>query len=486
MEALVRRYARTHGPFTTSEVARRFRVPAGQIEPVLRLLEGNDQVVHGDFRPGGSEREWCDVEVLRRVKRRTLAKLRHEVAPVERSVLARFLPAWHGVGEAAIGRGRLEEALAQLEGLPLSYAELERVILPSRVRGFLPRQLDELGAMGFLVWVGAGALGSDDGKIALYRRDRVARLLEPAPPPEHPSELHESIVDHLRERGACFFGELLSAHASATRTEALEALWDLVWAGQVTNDTFQALRALRARRRAKAGRRQKGADALMAAGGRWSLVSSLLTDAPEPTERAHARAVSLLERHGLVSREMAILEALPGGFSAVYGVLKAMEEAGKIRRGYFVEGLGGMQFAFPGAVDRLRSMRRPPDRPEVVLLSAVDPASPWGWLMPWPDAEVGAHSPRRVAGASVVMVDGQLVLYLDRRGTRLRTFVGADERDELLLALGALSEVAERSRGKLLRIEDIDGEPARTSGHLPLFREARFTADHRGLILEVG
>ena len=485
LERLISRYARTHTPFEAGAPAARFGLSSGQVEAALRALEARGRLVHGEMRPLGTSLEWCDPDVLRRIKRLTLARLRNEVAPVDRAVLGRFLPAWHGIGEAAIGRGRLEEAIVQLEGLPLSYGELERSILPARVRGFAPRMLDELGAMGFLVWVGHGALGHDDGRIALYRRDRVARLLEPPAFPAELDDRHRAILGHLESRGASFFTELERACTGATPAQALDALWDLVWAGLVTNDTFQALRSLRMRRKKTVRRRPgKNGDHSGVSGGRWSLVSHLLAGAPEPTERMHARAVMLLDRHGIVSREAAALEAMPGGFGATYRVLRAMEEAGRVRRGYFVEGLGGAQFAYPGAVDRMRALRADPDAPEVVVLSAVDPASPYGWLVPWPDTTSTGQGPRRAAGASVVLVDGVPVVYLDRGGKRMRTFRDTTDRERILVAARALERIARSSRKKVLRIEQIDGNPARGSPLEPLLREADFGADHRGLVLE--
>jgi len=339
-------------------------------------------VLRGSFHRGDGE--WCDADVLRRIKRRTLARLRGEVEPVDRTTLARFLPAWHGLDRPGRGLGRLEEVIVQLEGMPLSYGELERSILPVRVDGFQPRMLDELGAMGFVVWVGCGALGPGDGRVALYRRQSVRKLLDPPQRPDELSPLAGRILELLAAQGACFFTEIEascagagSAHAS--RDELVEALWDGVWAGLVTNDTFQPLRSLGGKRSARPAKR-RGADPRSA--GRWSLVAPLIGEGVGATERAHARALMLLERHGLVSREAASLEALPGGFSAVYPVLRAMEDAGKVRRGYFVEGIGGAQFAFPGAVDRLRGLRVPAREPQVTLMSAVDPANPYGWILP--------------------------------------------------------------------------------------------------------
>ncbi len=504
LDALVARYARTHGPFAASTLASRYALPLGPVVDALGRLEAGSVVVSGELRPGGRGRDWCDADVLRQIKRRTLAKLRGEIAPVEAAVLGRFLPAWHGLddgrrasgaarapspsGPAPTAPARLEDALAQLEGLPLSYAELEQVILPARVPSFSPPMLDELGAMGWLVWVGRGALGKADGRVAFYRRERAGLLLPVPQPPEDAvlEPLHRAILERLEQRGACFMVELqeLEPSRGLERDALQDALWDLVWWGLVTNDTFAALRA-----HARPAARRVGPRGRAAAGGggRWSLVASLRSARFDETARAHARAVTLLERHGVVTREAAGLEELPGGFAAVYPVLKAMEEAGKVRRGYFVEGLGGAQFASPGAIDRLRALRDPGDAEAAMVLSAVDPASPFGWLLPWPDREGDERTgagPRRVAGASVVLVGGQLVLYVDKGGKRLVTFPAAQAPERLAAAARALDAVARRQRGRLLRVETIDGEPARGSPHEAALREAGFGSDLRGLTLE--
>ncbi len=485
LDVLIARFARTHGPFVISTVAARYALPPGQVSDVLRRLEARGVVLSGELLPGGRGREWCDNEVFRQIKRRTLAKLRGEIAPVEAAALARFLPAWHGIGEGRRGPARLEEVLAQLEGFAVSYAELEQAILPARVPDFSPRMLDELGATGWLVWVGRGALGKTDGRVALYRRERVGLLLAPPQPPEGAviDPLHAAILQRLEQRGACFMVELLDLGGDADRNALQEALWDLVWWGLVTNDTFAALRAharptvqrVGARGRASAG-----------GGGRWSLVAGLRHGPVDETATAHARAVTLLERHGVVTREAAAFEELPGGFSAVYRVLKAMEEAGKLRRGYFVEQLGGAQFALPGAVDRLRALREH-EGPELpVVLAALDPANPFGWLLPWPlrGEDKGGGGPRRVAGASVVLVGGQAVLYVDKGGKRLVTFPAADDPVRLATAARALLGVAARSRRRMLCVETIDGEPARSSRHGDVLRGADFRSDVRGLTLE--
>lgn len=480
---VVQRFARTHAPFVGGVLATRFGVDQERVDQTLAALERTDTVLRGAFRPSGATEEWCDADVLRRIKRHTLAKLRGEIAPVDAEALGRFLPQWHGIGQAQGGPGRLEEALAQLEGHPLSWKELETVLLPDRVPGFHARMLDELGAMGWLVWVGCGALGKSDGRVAFYRRERVSVLLEEPEVPEELDPVHHTVLARLQERGACFFAELQTACGPGVRVrEVREALWDLVWHGLVTNDTFAALRALLRPQRPGRGSLRGGTAAGL--GGRWSLVKSLLSPEVTTTERAHARAVTLLERHGVVTRETASLEGLKGGFSAVYRVLRAMEDSGKIRRGYFVDGIGGAQFASPGAVDRLRAAKTVEER-DVVVLSALDPANPYGWLLPWPYRdETHKTGPRRVAGASVVLVDGIVVFFVDKGGKRMVTFPAADDADTAAIAAGALVVVARRQRGKLLRIEKVDGEPARGSAFADLLGEASFRSDPRGLTLE--
>jgi ATP-dependent Lhr-like helicase len=496
LEGLVTRYARTHGPFTRAELAGRYALCEAQLGPTLQALLDSGALVAGALRPGGEGEELCDVEVLRRIKRRTLVRLRAEAAPAPAGTLARFLPAWHGLHSPREGILGLQHALEQLEGLALPVSDLERAILPARVRDFAPAMLDELGATGWLCWVGAGALGAGDGKVALYRRDHVAALLEPRAAQEDLGPLARTLLAHLTRRGACFFAELRAACAHASSDELLAALHQLIWAGLVTNDTFEPLRSLRPLR-SKSSRAQSRALA-KAAGGRWSLVAELARGQPSPTERAHARSVKLLERHGFVTREVAALEEVPGGFAALYPVLSAMEEAGKIRRGYFVEDLGGAQFAEPGAVERLRALvQQPPGG--ALLLAAVDPANPFGWSLRWPDepdelpdaieAAASANTtktrtPRRVAGAVLVLVDGAPVLYLGSGGKHLTSFPAARDQAALGSAVDALLELARRTRGKLLRVEQIDGERAHSSKLAPRLLTLRFTQAYRGLELE--
>jgi len=489
MDALLLRYARTHGPFTAADVATHFGIAPSLAHLMLQAFAADGRLLHGEFRPGATLEEWCDPEVLRNVKRRTIARLRGQVAPLTRDVLGRFLPAWHRVDGRA-RHDRLEEAIAQLEGLPLSHRELERFILPARVRNFRPQHLDDLGAQGQLVWVGHSPLGSDDGRIVLYRRDRVHRLLVPAVPEEAMIEWndrHRRILELLGGRGASFLTELTAA-VKGTPAEVMEALWDLVWAGLVTNDTFTALRSLAGRPRPGAERSRRSGTPRRAtrqtSSGRWSLVRHLILEETSATERAHAWAATLLERHGLVVRETAAIEGMRS-FGSTYRVLREMEEAGKVRRGYFIEGLGGAQFAYAGVIDRLRSIREQPQEPEVIVLSATDPANPWGWLLPWPEyQDESAAPPRRAAGATVVLVDGVPVFYLDRGGRRLRSMAGADA-EPVARAAAALRTLANRRPRNTLTLEKIDGRQATVADLAHVLMQAGFVRDYLSLRLYV-
>ncbi len=428
--------------------------------------------------------------------------------------LARFLPAWQGVatsgssGTPVAIRGpaaleRLAEVVDQLAGLPIPASVLERDVLPIRVPGYQPRLLDELGAMGEVAWVGRGSLGRDDGRVVLYRPGR--ELLRPdglADGVERPGgELHERIRAHLRRRGASFYRELYGAVGGRSDREVLDALWDLVWAGEVSNDTFAPLRALRWKRPARDRRPRPGRLTSLGppeAAGRWSLASLPADDVPDEapaatrTERVHALALALLERHGVVTREAVASEPIEGGFSAVYPVLRAMEEAGRIRRGYFVDGLGAAQFALPGAVDRLRAMRDQPGElagehgRTVHLLAAADPANPYGAALPWPRRGDADRRPfQRAAGAYVALVDGAACLYLDRGGTSLQTLPAADDAAVLAAALGALADLVHDGRVRELVLAKIDGDPVAGSPARDALLAAGFVPGYRGYALRV-
>ena len=488
---LGRRWARRRGPFAASQFAHRFGLSAEDGAAVLAQLVLRAELVSGAFRPGGEGSELCHPEVLRKLRRRTLDRLRAEVAPVPAQILGLFLPRWHGVAGPAAGTRSLDDALDKLEGLPTSFVELERLMLPARMGGYHGRLLDERGARGELVWIGAGALRHGDGRVRLLRRNNAALLGSSDPTlPDSAGVLHQAVLDYLANRGASFFGDLCLGCGDATAGSVEQALWDLAWAGLVTNDTFAPLRSRASGVRQGTRVARRALSSML--GGRWTLCAQPSAKLPSPTAQAHARALMLLARYGVVSREMALLEDLPGGFGPIYQVLGEMERAGQLRRGYFVHGLSPAQFARTSVVDQLRELRsaaaddpRRANAPaDGVLLAATDPANPYGALVPWPQttAPEGVEL-RRAKGAAVVLVRGAAVLYLDGAGRRLWSFRDAGPED-VQLAAQCLRTLAARKRGKMLRIEQLDGEVARRSAHAAALCAAGFSADHKGLVLD--
>ena len=490
---LVRRFAQTHGPFTTAELRVRYGIDCSA---ALSSLEREGRLVRGELRPGGSEREWCHPEVLRRLRRASLAALRKEIEPADQRALARFLPAWQGVDRhpaSGAGVDRLRDVLVPLQGLALPPELWERDVLPRRVGAYSPVWMDQLCASGELVWIGAGALGRHSGRVSLYFRED-ASTLGPPPPPKG------SVVDSrphtlVRERlaaGACFFTDLL-VDVELSPEELQEALWDLAWAGEATNDAFSPLRAPRltlaraqrerVRSAARAGRfagRRRGGAAEQVQ-GRWSLTEPLFRDEVDPSARRRALAELLLERYGVATREQVLAEGLPGGFSAIYPELSQLETLGVARRGYFVEGLGGAQFALPGAVERLRAQSAEGNL--ALVLAAVDPAQPYGAVLPWPARHGdGGRRPARVAGAHVVLASGEPILYLERGGRGLQTLVAADH-PQLEPALAALAEEVKRGRIRRLGLEKVDGELAIGSRLGPMLVELGFQEGPRRLTL---
>ena len=507
LASLVRRYARTHGPFSVADLARRLGSSTRAIVDALRQLADAGTVVEGEFRPGASGAEWVDAGVLRTLRQRSLARLRREVEPVEQAALARFATGWHGIDAPRPGESALLDAIVQLQGAFVPASDLESRILPSRVAGYEEGDLDELLASGSAVWVGGGASGPRDGRVALFMTEHLDLL--PEPRDDRPTgATHVKIREALAARGALFFPQLQAAIGGGFTPEVLEALWDLVWAGEVTNDTLQPLRGMfrpsssRARRRVAPRSVYPSRASMMLTAqhatsltketaGRWSLVDALRMKELTATERVTARVRQLLERHGVLTREAVQAEGVSGGFAAVYGVLKAMEDAGRVRRGYFVAGRGATQFALPGAVDRLRVVRESSGASgaadsvtRVTTLAATDPANLFGAALPWPERSEG-RKPMRVAGALVILVDGTLAAWLSRDEHALLSFIEGDEPDAVrtrVLVAEALAAEAGPERRTPFFLDEVDGLPVDDSSFAEPLRKAGFVRTPRGYL----
>ena len=532
LDELVARFAATHVPFEAESIAQRLGIGEARVTASLNRLETARRVTRGAFRPDGTGTEWCDTSVLRTVRRRSLARLRHEVEPVPPEAYARFVAAWHSVDRPRRGADALADAITQLAGAPVAASILEADVLPARVARYSGTDLDALLASGELVWIGAGSLGPNDGRVRLYWRDEIATL---APPPDDEPDdpVTAALLGHLAERGAAFWPDLLNAAASGLRDDdpegssspplaspatstdfsarVLAALWDLVWAGLVTNDTFAPLRTLGPRRSARRSRnaasRSSGAGRAAGSGrqgarrgragvltrsgpgrrprpgrlrsggppsaaGRWSLTSLLREPAPSPAERAHGSAQALLERHGIVTRPGVLAEGHPGGFAAAYGILRALEERGSVRRGHFVEGLGAAQFATAAAVERLRDHRE--GAGDVLMLGAADPAQPYGAALSWPPS---GGRPSRTAGGHVVLADGVPLVMADRGGRTLHTFEHAATD---LRWIDALRQALADGRLAKVELARIDATPAAEHPIHDTLTENGFTPGYRG------
>ena len=444
------------------------------------------RLIEGEFRPNGTQREWCDADVLRTIRRRSLAKLRKEAEPVDPPVLARLFTNWQHATKKRRGLDALLEVIESLQGFPMAASIFESEILSARIEDYKPSDLDTLSAAGEIVWAGVEPLGEKDGRIALYLTDhlpllhvipsvardlgggsRQARASQPLPPgslaPAR-DDIDSRILDHLRTHGASFFGDIQAALGGFPK-DLVDALWDLVWQGAITNDTFHALRAYTRPKQPRASGFRSRRIAPASTQGRWSLV-------PPPrgseTERAAALAHQMLARYGIVTREAP-------GFSSVYPVLKGMEEAGRIRRGYFVAGLGATQFASAGAVDLLRSLRDEPEKPEVVMLAATDPANPYGAIVKWPESP---WTLSRSVGAQVILVNGLMACYLSRGAKQLYLFLPEDEPSRSAVAR-AVAETLPIGRRAML-IAEINDEPAARSPLAPFLVEAGFAATAMG------
>jgi len=470
---VVGRYARTHGPFSVAEAAAALNLPVAVILEVLARLEASGRVAPGGYRPGGTDAEWIDTNVLRRVRRASLARLRSEVEAVESRDLARFLPRWQAAGPSSPRRTTDPLAVVErLAGARLIASSLESDVLADRG---VTSGLDELLASGEAVWIGRGPIGDRDGSLALYPRSSVPLLhwagsTDAPDAPDGP--MHEAIRTRLGD-GASFFADLYSAAGGGDPTETLSALWDLIWAGEVTNDTLAPVRAFIGKGISSRRRRKPVLSAATppAGVGRWYAVSDLHRTTPSAEESATAVAKALLDRHGVVGRDTVLAEGVPGGYAGLYPVLAALEDIGAARRGYFVEGLGGAQFGIPGAVDRLRSR----ETTGLFTLAASDPANAYGAAVPWPDHPTA--KPARRAGAYVVMDGGRLIAFVDRAGRSVASFT----EDGAIFARG-LALLGPRM--KHWTVERIDGAPAADSPYRPDLVDAGFTMGYKGLTLK--
>ncbi|MCU1508719.1 MAG: box helicase [Glaciihabitans sp.] len=502
---LVSRYARTHGPFAAADAAERYGLGVAVVLDSLRRLGADRRVVEGEFRPGSTGSEWVDAEILRRLRSRSLAALRSEVEPVSADTLARFLPSWQHVGGNLRGIDGVAQVIDQLSGVALPASAWETLILPARVANYTPAWLDELTVTGEVLWSGAGSLPGSDGWVSLHLAETAGLTLATAPDVET-TELQREILVTLAGGGAYFFRQLSTAVGSMDDKELTTALWDLVWAGLITNDTFAPLRSYlggkAAPKRAPRTRAYRGrarpstvtAAGPPSVGGRWSLLPLAEGDT---TVRAKATAEMLLERYGVVTRGSVVSEGIRGGFALAYKVLASFEETGRARRGYFVAGLGGAQFATGATVDRLRNFTRDPDSradPVAITLAATDPANAYGAALPWPGqeplddsapAEIVAtpakgHRAARKAGALVVLVDGALTLYVERGGKTVLTYT----EDEKLLSVAAqsLASTVRAGIGRM-RVERVNGDFAIGTSLGNALVEAGFAATPQGLRL---
>jgi ATP-dependent Lhr-like helicase len=484
---LLLRYARTHAPFTAATCAARFGLSTPAAEAELARLAAEGRLLEGAFRPGGFEREWIDASVLRMLRRRSLAKLRHEIEPVDQTVLSRFATTWHGTLRKRRGADAILDAVEQLQGAPLPASILEQEILSGRIESYDPADLDAMAAAGEVGWVGLEPLGERDGRLALYLSDQAARLVPPSTEQREHEGREAAILEYLERAGASFFGPLHEAVGGGYPGETVASLWRLAWSSEITNDTFHVLRAFARLHSARHRRRRRKESAFRSrrlvppsAEGRWAIVrrSSAVKDRRAATIWATSVTQQLLARHGVITRESLSAEAIPGGFAALYPVLTALEDAGRVRRGYFAQGLGAMQFALPGAADLLRSLRQASDEPELVVLAATDPANLYGAALHWPAGSAcpalagqAGRAPTRSVGANVILINGALAAYVTKGDRQVLTFLPESEPERTQASRLVSRALIERARcadaeGDSRRgalIEEIDGRPP--AGH---------------------
>ena len=499
---IVRRYARTHGPFTAAGLAKRYALETSPVESALRALHAQSKILEGEFLPKGAHREWCDPDSLQQIRRKSLANLRREIEPAEQRTLARFLTRWQGIHAPRKGLDALLDAVEILQGASLLASELERQILPSRVAGYQAGDLDALMAAGEVVWTGVEQVGERDGRIALYLTETLPLLTTPASvarPQGTLSDLARQISDFLEKNGASFLAQISQAVGGGFPGDIRDAIWELVWRGEITNDTFHTVRRRlyppdrkNERKEGPPGsaeflrriRNRKSGSATL--DGRWSLLRGRFSPSTTPTEWSANTAQQLLTRYGVVTRETALADDIPGGYNTIYPALRIMEESGLVRRGMFIAGLGAAQFAMPGAVDTLRSLRSDPSEPECVILAASDPANPYGSVLPWTRTDDATenkspHAMARVSGASVVLINGQLVAFLRRKNPSIRVFLPDSDPERSRLAaclarqLGELAVKRQASRRSGLLIAQINDTPAQQHFLARFLEEAGFS-----------
>jgi len=409
---VVGRYARTHGPFTDAEAASGIGLPEATVAEVLARLERDGKVSAGAFRPGGVEQEWVSNEVLRRLRRRSLANLANQVEAVDHTRYARFLPAWQRVDQERATS--LSDVIRQLAGAAIPASVLETDVLNARLTD-PTRDIDSALSAGDIVWIGREPLGTRNGKVSLYQRDAYS-LLAPRLSDSMPDDpIHGLLLEHLESKGASFFSDLYQVSGGGDPDDVADALWDLVWAGAVTSDSIAPLRAFTAKRRGRSRSPRRVTATPPHVVGRWYLTESLRAANPSAEERALATINTLLDRYGIITRDVVLAEGIPGGFTGMYPALSSLEDVGTVRRGYFIEGLGGAQFGLPGAIDRLRVS----EEPGLVVLAATDPANPFGSIIPWPETD---GRPTRTARARVAIENGDLLAWMDAAGRRVYVF----------------------------------------------------------------
>ncbi|MGE0445569.1 MAG: DEAD/DEAH box helicase [Vicinamibacterales bacterium] len=483
---LAQRFARAHAPFTAADFAHRYSLGIAVVEALLARLVDAGRLIEGEFRPGGAGREWVDPDVLRSLRRRSLARLRREIEPVDAEALGRFSVSWHGIGSGRRGLEALLDAVEQLQGAAIPASVLEHEVLPARVEDYHPALLDTLMAAGEVMWAGVEPVGERDGRISLYLTDHLAQLRPPAGERPAIEGRAADVLTYLQAHGASFFAAVHEGTGGGFPAETVDALWELVWAGAITNDTLHPLRAYGRVEEKRTPRRPHGSFRSRRlvppkAEGRWSVLPQTAASKTATTAWGAAMAAQLLARHGVVTRETVAAEPIAGGFSTVYQVLKAMDDAGRVRRGYFVAGLGAAQFAMPAALDLLRSMREPPEAPRTAVMAATDPGNPYGTILTWP-----MEGPARTVGSRVILVDGLAAAYV-RRGER-ELLLSIPEHEprrsqvirevaRMLLHLAAVRDEARRG----MLIAEINGEAAAAHPAARVFIEEGFAATAMGL-----